>query len=74
MSSMIRLVIFLVGFGMFLVGAASNYPKIPMPFDCKSITYSFGATAFTLDMVLMIAGVFLVIVALVFNRLNPLSD
>ena len=72
---MIRLLIFLVGMGMFLVGAASNYPKIQLPFDCKSVVISpFGATTFTLDVVLMVVGVFLVIVAWVFHRINPISD
>jgi hypothetical protein len=71
----IRFLIFLVGFGLLLVGAASNYPKIPLPFDLKSIVLSpFGATTFTLDVVLMVVGVFLVIIAGVFHRLNPLGD
>ena len=73
-DTVIRLIIFLVGFGTFLVGAACNYPKITLPFDCRSITFSLGTTTFTLDVVLMVVGVFLVIVAWVFHRLNPISD
>jgi hypothetical protein len=70
---MIRLAIFLFGLGMFLVGAASNFERIPMPFDCRSITLSIGFVTLSLDVVLMVAGVFFILVAWVFHRLNPLS-
>ncbi len=70
---MIRLWIFLLGLGMFLVGAGSNFPSIPMPIDAKSITWSLGYVTFSLDVMLMIAGVFFILVAWVFHRLNPLS-
>ena len=70
---MIRLWIFLFGMGMFLFGAGSNFPSIPMPIDCKSITWSLGYVTFSLDVMLMVAGVFFILVAWVFHRLNPLS-
>jgi hypothetical protein len=70
---MIRLAIFLFGFGMLLVGAASNYPSIPLPFDCRAITFSLGFVTLSLDVVLIVAGVFFVLVAWVFHRLNPLD-
>jgi hypothetical protein len=60
---------------MFLVGAASNYPKISLPFDVKSIVISpFDATTFTLDVLLMVVGAFFMIIAGVFHRINPLGD
>lgn len=67
---MIRLAIFVLGFGMFLVGAASNYEWVQLPIDCRSIVLSFGSVTFTLDVILMVVGVFLVLVAWVFHRLN----
>jgi hypothetical protein len=69
----IRFAIFVLGFGMFLVGATSNLERVPMPIDCTSITWSIGFVTFTLDVVLMVAGVFFILVAWVFHRLNPLS-
>jgi hypothetical protein len=68
---MIRLIIFLLGFGMFLYGAASNFESIPLPFDPKSIAIGISTTALTLDVVLVVAGVFLVLVAWVTHRLTP---
>ena len=67
---MIRLLIFLLGFAMFLVGAASNFAWNPLPFDCRSIECSIGTATFTLDVVLMVAGVFLVLVAWVMHKLE----
>lgn len=69
---MIRLVIFILGFGMFLVGAASHYEKVALPFDCRSIACTIGFATFSLDVVLIVAGVFLVLIAWVFHRLWPL--
>jgi hypothetical protein len=54
---------------MFLLGAASNIKSIPLPIDCTAIECSVGLAVFTLDVVLMVAGVFLMLVALVFHRL-----
>ena len=59
---------------MLLVGVASNYPKISLPFDCKSVAVSVAGATFTLDVVLIAAGIFVVIIAGVFHRLNPLGD
>ena len=55
---------------MFLVGAASNFPSIPLPFDCKSITCAISTTTFTLDVVMMVAGVFLIMIAWVIKKLG----
>ena len=70
---MIRLGIFILGFGMLLVGAASHVERIQLPIDCRSITCSLGLVTLTLDVVLMVAGVFLIIMAWVFHRLFRLS-
>lgn len=70
---MIRLVFFLVGFLMFLAGAASHFEFIHLPFDFRTVVCSIGFAAFTLDVVLMVAGVFLVLIAWVFHRLWPLE-
>ena len=67
---MIRLGIFLLGFVMLLIGAASNIQSITLPIDCKAIECSIGSAVFTLDVVFMIAGVFLIMIAFVFHRLN----
>jgi hypothetical protein len=66
----IRLIIFILGFGLFLFGAASNFPSIPLPIDCKSIECSVGLVVFTLDVILMVAGVFLMLIAWIFHRLQ----
>ena len=65
-----RGLIFFAGFAMFLVGAASNFPSIPLPFDCKSITCAISTTTFTLDVVMMVAGVFLIMIAWVIKKLG----
>ena len=67
---MIRLTIFLLGLGAFLFGAASNYPKISMPIDCRSIVWSIGPSGLTLDVILMIIGVFLMLIAFIFHKLS----
>jgi predicted membrane-bound mannosyltransferase len=66
---MIRLIIFLIGLVALLVGAASHGQWIPLPFDCRSIVCSIGSAGFSLDIVLMIAGVFLILIAWLFHRL-----
>ena len=70
---MIRLVIFLFGFGMFLAGAASHLKNNPLPFDSKSVTFTLGLVTLSLDLVLIVAGVFLILIAWTFTRLNPLK-
>ena len=67
---MIRLFIFLVGLVLFLAGAATNYRQIPMPFDLKSVAVSFGSAVFSLDVIFMVVGVFLILIAWVFTRLS----
>ena len=67
---MIRLTIFLLGLGAFLFGAASNYPSISMPIDCRSIVLSIGPSGLSLDVILMIIGVFLILIALIFHKLS----
>ncbi len=66
---MIRLSIFIIGFLMLLVGGAANYPQIPLPFDSSEITFTLGMVVLSLDIVLVVAGVFLIIVAWVFHKL-----
>lgn len=67
---MIRLTIFLLGLAAFLFGAASNFPEIPMPIDCRSIVLSIGASGLSLDVLLMMIGVFFMIIAWIFHRLR----
>jgi len=67
---MMRLAFFLIGFALFLYGAASNFEQIPLPFDPKSKTVSFLASAFTLDTVMMIVGVFMLIISWLIHRLR----
>jgi len=64
-----RVLVFIVGFAIFLVGAASNYPRIPLPFDCRSITCTIATATFTLDVVLMTVGVFIILIAWLMKRL-----
>lgn len=67
---MIRLIIFLLGLGMLLSGLAGRFSIVPMPIDLKTIPISFGAAHYTLDVVLIVAGVFLVLVSWVFHKLS----
>ena len=69
-SPVMRGLIFFVGFALFVIGAVSNFKSIPLPFDCKSITCSISTTAFTLDVVLMTVGVFLILIAWLIKRLG----
>ena len=70
---MIRLSIFVVGLGLFLVGAANRYAWFSMPIDPKSITLSIGFVSITLDVVMMVTGVFFILIAWVFHKLNALN-
>ena len=70
---MIRLAIFLFGFAMFLIGASNNLTWMPTLIDCKSITWSLGLVKITLDVVLMVAGIFFIVVAWVFHKLHSLD-
>ncbi len=67
---MIRLTIFLFGFVLLLLGAASNFKRIPMPVDLTTIEASLGFVSLTLDVLLIVVGVFLVLIAWVFHKLD----
>ena len=66
---MIRLWIFIFGAVLFLLGAATNFQWFQLPFDLRSIVISVGFVSFTLDVVLLVAGVFFIFVAWLFTRL-----
>ncbi|MCZ6765693.1 MAG: hypothetical protein O7D32_02045 [bacterium] len=66
---MIRSGIFIIGLLMLLVGGAANYPQIPLPFDSTEITFTLGTVVLSLNIVLVVGGVFLIIVAWVFHKL-----
>ncbi|MCK4773689.1 MAG: hypothetical protein KAT30_02845 [Candidatus Krumholzibacteria bacterium] len=66
---MIRLSIFILGLLMFLAGAASNFERIHLPIDLTSMECKISMVTLTLDVVLMVAGVFLILMAWVFHRL-----
>lgn len=66
---MIRSSIFIIGFLMLLAGGAANYPQIQLPFDLTEITLTLGSVLLSLDIVLVVAGVFFIIVAWVFHKL-----
>lgn len=59
----------LFGLAMFLVGAASNFQFIPMPVDLSSIPCAVGPAAFSMDVVLMVLGIFIMLVSWAFNKL-----
>jgi hypothetical protein len=71
---MIRLAIFLSGLLMLLAGANATYHYVDVPWDLRSIVWSIGLVTFSLDVVLVIAGVFLIVIAIVFHRLNTITD
>ncbi|HUV35717.1 MAG TPA: hypothetical protein VMX58_02130 [Patescibacteria group bacterium] len=66
---MIRMLIFLIGLVMILLGVSSRFSIVPLPVDLKTIHVSFVAASYTLDVVLMVAGIFLVLVSYVFHKL-----
>ena len=66
---MIRRSIFIIGFLMLVSGGVPRYPQIPFPFNAAEITFTLGTVLLSLDLVLMVAGVFLIIVAWVFHKL-----
>lgn len=71
---MIRLAFFLVGLAAFLCGAQCNLvavrDRITLPFDPCMIEVGFSMARMTLDVVLMVAGVFLIMIAWIFKKLN----
>lgn len=64
-----RIFFFVIGFVTFLVGAISNFSWNPLPFDCRTILCPVGPTVFSLDVVLMVAGVFIMLIAWVLGKL-----
>jgi len=66
---MIRLGFFVTGAVLFLASAASNFERIPMPVDFKSIVWTVGPTALSLDVIMMVVGVFLMLIGFIFHRL-----
>lgn len=59
-----RFIVFLTGAGSGLVGAASYFTAIPLPFDCKRVVCTIATSIITLDMVLMGGGIFLILLAI----------
>jgi hypothetical protein len=64
-----RIFLFLVGLVMFLVGAVSNFSWNPLPFNCRAVPCSVGPAVFTLDVVMMVVGVFIMIMVWVLGKL-----
>ncbi len=67
---MIRLVILVIGLLLLLAGAASNFQSIPLLFKLKSVAVAVGTAVFSLDVIMMVTGVFMILIAWVFTRLN----
>ena len=67
---MIRLFILVIGLLLLLAGAASNFESIPFLFKLKSGAVAVGTAVFTLDVIMMVTGVFMILIAWVFTRLN----
>jgi len=66
---MFRLCIFLFGMIALLLGAAPNFPQIPLPFNPQDIVWSISLAHMSLDVLLMVVGVFLIIISWLFTRL-----
>ncbi len=54
---------------MFLLGLSSRFSIVSLPIDLKSIQVTFVAASYTLDAVLMVAGLFLIFLSWVFHKL-----
>jgi len=54
---------------MILIGLLSRFSVVAMPVDFKAISISFVAVRYTLDVVLLVAGLFLILIAWVFHKL-----
>jgi len=65
----IRFVLLLMGLAMVYLGVGSHYPRMPVPFESRAISWSLGFTDMSLDVILVVVGLFLVLIAWVFNRL-----
>jgi hypothetical protein len=68
-KDVIRLIIFLLGFGALLLGAESHFQFLDLPFDCRSVICKLGLAVVSLDVLLLVVGVFLILIAWVFTRL-----
>jgi hypothetical protein len=55
---------------MLVIAALSNYSSVKLPIDCKSIECGIGTAIFTLDVIFAVVGVFLILIAFIFHRLN----
>ena len=66
---MIRRSIFIIGLLLLLAGGAPRYPQIRLPINTAEITFTLGTVYLSLDIVLMVVGVFMMIVGWVFHKL-----
>ena len=54
---------------MIVIGLLSRFSIVMMPIDLKEIPISFLAVSYSLDVVLLVAGLFLILVSWVFHKL-----
>jgi hypothetical protein len=66
---MVRLLIFLFGLGMIVLGVLSRFSVVELPVDFKTIPITFVYVSYSLDIVLMVAGLFLVLMVWLFHKL-----
>jgi hypothetical protein len=63
-----RLIIFLIGLGLLVVGLSSYFGGIPLPISYGSSLIAIGAADFRADIVTVIFGVLLMLLSMAMSR------
>jgi hypothetical protein len=65
---MMRLLPFVTGLGLILVGVSSYFHGVPLPIELGRRTFSVGSIEFTLEVAMIVAGILLVLVSMTAPR------
>ena len=59
-----RLIPFILGVGLILVGVSSYFHGVPLPIELGRRTFSVGAFDFTLELAMIVAGALIVLISM----------
>lgn len=63
-----RLIIFLIGLGLLVVGFSSYFGGIPIPVNFSSSLVQVGVADFRADIVILIFGILLMLLSMAMSR------
>jgi hypothetical protein len=63
-----RLLPFIIGIGLILVGISSYFHGVPLPIELGRRTFSLGSFEFTLEFAMIIVGILVVLMSMTTPR------